>query len=561
MGTLVRHLTLWELRRTLRSGTFRFLAAAYVLVPAVALFLVARGQGKTPTPGRAPMAALLWAQEAMLFLIVALWTVWAVRQVVAEPVSDDWLLMVRWRNFVASKYLTAVGLGFLLVALGAPLTLLMAAYPDLSLSNAAAALLVLLVTVAIPVTVATFICAAADALIVNLATATLALVATGGLLYALGAPFTLYALVDAAGVSSVLDGWAGVIPWPASLGCLMLFLAVGWLWSWHHQEDFWQHPQVRASQRQVAQASMADVKQAVTGSPAPQPTPGRWERFRRRQHLRRRCDHPIYLYDATSQRVTWREVWSPETGKRLLRALPALLLLLPFAIGMVMLALELLAQAIRYFLEQTGWSLTVREYVLTRAVVSWIGLGWLALGAVTALGAEVVVRDRRRRVLTHFLLTRLSGRSIFRAKLAVVLNRAATLLLGLMALGVGLVLWGGMHWPTLLFLLLALGVYCWTYGTAAILLSAAAPTPLTATFHAFALLLGPTLGLLLWQFAGGGPTLAGNVFSPFAALLWGSGLDRGTSVLGLSVGLHLLGALLLMAWGERHFAALLLGDE
>jgi len=547
MNTLVRHLTLWALRRTLRGGTFRFLALAYLLIPALVAYLMvlvspvtvvpmSPPEIMTPAPppssvGARAFVALVFTQEALLFVLISLWTVGTIKRLIGSRVSDDWLLFMRYRDFLWSTYLSALALGLLLVVVGSPLELLVAAFGDFSLAQVGATLAALAVSVLIPVTVAAFIGGAQDTLMAHAAVVTAAVLGTGGLVYFLPLLFPaispLHVLLTATGGQWLFQTrWAdmrAVSPWPECLGLQAAGLLLIWLFSWVRAEDFWNYPGLAAwPEEKPKDANLAEVRQAIGGAVTTKPTPRREERFRWRQALRVRHDNPVFVYDLAA-----RQRWLGDWGLlcyRLGQSLARLRQVGPFTwilIGwLLLLGAAALFNCFTMVRQALGPDFN-ELYFYNRLAAIWSGLSFVFLVAVVLGGAEVVAADRERGTLESLLLTRLTGPSLFRTKLAVVLVKARFYFYFLAAGSVAFSLLGVFtQWDPLAVGLLAASAVA--YAALSIIVSTLSSTTLTAFFNALLLLVAPTVVLLLTRFAGGGIAPAWKALSPFLALKAGT---------------------------------------
>ena len=120
------HLLCWELRYALRRSLFWVMLGIAALVPPLFAWALAIAYGQGPALLYSPGCG---AQSVLVALLVATWTVYSVKRQVSTELSDDWLLIISWRQSLLTRYVAAAALG-LLIATASIVTMLLAARLD-----------------------------------------------------------------------------------------------------------------------------------------------------------------------------------------------------------------------------------------------------------------------------------------------------------------------------------------------------------------------------------------------------------------------------------------------
>ncbi|MBI2300845.1 MAG: hypothetical protein HYU66_18200, partial [Armatimonadetes bacterium] len=387
---LWRHLVQWEVRHAVRGSTFWLMAALMAAIPALLANPMSDWVGASgPDAPQLDVGTLVFAETLLLSVLVSLWTVFSVKRQVAADVSDDWLLVLTYRQSLVSRYLAGGLVGLLLLLPGILGVMLVGTATGADLTNLLGAQVLVAAGVLQAVAMASIIVAAADFLVA----------ATPVVLFVLVVLDALWCLIPVAGfcwpaAAFARDPLSGswlmyaLFSLPVCLGAL----AVGW-WK---AEDFWAY--LKMAHRKRQEASLGEVRGAVESAEAPKRGVNRATVTRNRARLLARGVDPLLAHDMA--RYPW---WFQrfEVGPNFW---------LQTAVGGLL---------VWYWM----W-LSEQQHVHTGIYFVFFGF-WMASAAVVlralSSGANIVVQEKEERTLPHLLLTPLGARQIVAMKLRVVL--------------------------------------------------------------------------------------------------------------------------------------------
>ena len=399
-----RHLVWWEVRHALTGAPFLVLLLCSAGLPlGVAACHAAVG-------GLDPASWLVGAQVLTVTVLAALWTVLAVRRLVASEPSDDWLMVVTWRQSLAARYAAGALLGLALWAAswaGAALAGALGLVPaDVELRAAqwcvGLSLLQPLATVALLVGAADFLLAGTATVLAAVLFATLA-----------------WAIVPGAGFYWLAVLAVTPLDLPAVYRPAMLWLAVPVCvfltsFGWRRSEDFW--ALLEGRRRAGADAgNVGEIRGALTSAQSPRRQAERLATARLRTLWTNLGVEPLAAHDlarfAWLRGVAWPRL-TPENRGVVARAVAAVA-------GLVVIGC--------YVADIDPCRGTALVFVL-----------WL-LGAVTALralasGVQIVFQEREHGTLEALLLTSVPPVRWLTTKLLVVLAQALPSLVVLEAL-------------------------------------------------------------------------------------------------------------------------------
>ncbi len=108
MDSRWQHLVAWELRYALRRSSFWLMLVACAALPPLFGWVLARAYGQAQWLLLAPACG---GQMVLLSALVAAWTVLSAKRQVSSELSDDWLLVITWRQSLLARYVVAALLG------------------------------------------------------------------------------------------------------------------------------------------------------------------------------------------------------------------------------------------------------------------------------------------------------------------------------------------------------------------------------------------------------------------------------------------------------------------
>ncbi|MBI5831690.1 MAG: hypothetical protein HZB16_05170 [Armatimonadetes bacterium] len=103
-----RYLLAWELRYAVRRSAFWLMLLGAALLPVAFGWAMARAYGQ---PGFMLYAPACGAQMVLLSVLVAAWTALSAKRQVSSELSDDWLLVITWRQSLLARYAAAALMG------------------------------------------------------------------------------------------------------------------------------------------------------------------------------------------------------------------------------------------------------------------------------------------------------------------------------------------------------------------------------------------------------------------------------------------------------------------
>lgn len=412
------HLVRWELRFALRRSPFWLMLLTAALVPPVVALLHHYAE---PTSAWFESTWLIGAQSLTQSALVSAWIVLSVKRQVAREVSDDWLLVIRYRQALLARYVAGAAIGLLLtVAAMLPSLALTAVLPHHAGSSLAAVLAGecwVLAGLLQPLAVSVLLVGAADFLLAPLSTVVSVLLFTalvwsalpGAGMYWLAVQHTNFALTHVYYDTPVL--WM-VVAFPVCLG-LMVF-------GWRRSEDFWTlvRPQVKG---ETNDDSIGAIRGELSSAAAPKQSAVRGSASTLRAWLAALGCEPLVRFDVARY---------PAVGLRYLGAL-----LEPGNTARR-------ARERRLWAWGLGVLLAIRHFGLVRLTAEtsyiWFALWWaLAAGTVLralASGAQIVGQERESGTLDSLVLAPLGLQRVLDTKLLVVLGQALPALVALAVL-------------------------------------------------------------------------------------------------------------------------------
>ncbi|MBI5831689.1 MAG: hypothetical protein HZB16_05165 [Armatimonadetes bacterium] len=282
------HLLAWELRYAVRRSALWVMVASAALAPPLFGWAMARAYDQPLPILYAPACG---AQALLLALLVASWTAFSVKRQVGAELSDDWLMVITWRQSLLVRYVAAALLG-LLMAVASVGTMLLVARLDPNAPaglhpaqwSAFGAVLQGLASAAVVVGAADFLLASeATVLSVQLA-------------------FTAFwSFVPVMGY--FWPAWMLTDPFQASPGCsaavfgLVATFACCWALAlgWRRSEDFW--ALLKAEHRKGQDVSIGEIRSEIAGSQSGNSASGRQALAEARTSWRLFDLEPIFVHD------------------------------------------------------------------------------------------------------------------------------------------------------------------------------------------------------------------------------------------------------------------------
>lgn len=394
-GNVWQHLLAWELRYALRRSAIYLMALTAALGPVAFGWAMARAYDRPEPLLYAPACG---AQVVLLSPLIASWTVLSARRQVSSELSDDWLLVITWRQSLLVRHLAAAVLGLAMAALSivtmlaAGECLNMQGYVWLVRSQAwvlGAALQ--------GVAAAAIVVAASDFLLASMATV-LSVQLTFALLWSfvpfVGFFWPVWLLTDPDNLgtpdSAMLFGRVAV------LACLALFA-----FAWLRSEDFWLLLQQR--RRRGYDASIGEVRSEIAGARAGASAGGREAAAAARARWRR-LRLPAWL---AADLARYPVLSLPRGSRGWLRAAGLTVL-----VGVVLLVYVSVCTA------------TGRDVLADGS--AWRVFGWWLASAVVLLravssGVQIVAQEREQGTLANLAVTPLGLASVLNGKVLVVM--------------------------------------------------------------------------------------------------------------------------------------------
>ncbi|MCC7491255.1 MAG: hypothetical protein IT204_02860 [Fimbriimonadaceae bacterium] len=384
---LWQRLVVWEVRHALRGKLFWVMAAAVAAVP----WLVAADCGLP-----AQLGAGLAASQVTVTFLVALWTVFAVKRQLDKDVSDDWLLVLSYRQSLASRFVAGGVLGLLLVAVAA--VALWSSGLTSDSSDLSQSLGLLCISLLQPLAIAAIVVAAADFLLAStpLVLFVVTVLALGSELVPVFGFAVPLAMASADNADAAVT--AGLLA-VCCIGICSLLLLLGW----RKAEDFWAYLRIAKAKAERDGASLGEVRGAVQQQAA----------------QRRRGDHSSTAnLRARWRRHGWEPLWAFDLARYPAWVRPRREHLWVGVLLLVGLIYTLVYAAVY---ESNAW-----------IYLSYFG--WWVLAATTLLrvlvsAAGIVVQEEEQGTLAALLVTPQGARWILWVKLGVVLRQALPALL------------------------------------------------------------------------------------------------------------------------------------
>jgi hypothetical protein len=412
------HLMAWELRHTLRRAPFWAMLVLGAAAPVVIAAYWAYRAHFDPNPYSHPMppkpgdlldlGVLGTAQVLTLSLLVSSWIVLSVKRFVAQDVSDDWLLVITFRQALAARYAAGAVVGLLLALANIAAALLAVCF---LVPNHAAAVAehlepIVLLSLLQPLAVASVLVGAADFLLAPAAS----------VLFIQLFAAAVWTIIPVAGywwsASLCVETLENGLSSTAMQYVLMSSVVCGLLawWGWQRSEDFWlMAPGER--RRKGYDASVGEVRGVLKSAGGPKQGVDRRAAMRTRARLHRLRVAPWIAHDLA--RYRW---WNVPRGS--------------FALGRLLQAAVVVAPV----------ALAYAAYVMSGDKRQHVGLYWgyflwWALAAGTVLralagGVQIVMAEREQGTLPNLVVSPLGMRRVLNAKLgAVVLQTAPSIIL------------------------------------------------------------------------------------------------------------------------------------
>ncbi len=398
---LWRHLVTWELRHTLRSAAFWFMAAIAFITPLLVVTIARSGSESfaTTLSHEGAPEAVIAAELTVLSLLVCLWTVFAVKRQVASDVADDWLLVLRYRQTLVSRYVSGLAVGVLLVLITSLADLLGLCYAGAEASWFLGVIpytLLKLVALIQPLALAAVVIAAADFLIASVPVVLFVLICLD--LFWCALPVTGFAYATAL----ILFSPANPLGW-LFLGLALLVCGGAVCLGWYKAEDFWTYLRLAMDKRRE---SLGAVRLAIAESQRSGTVVSRTLHAASREWWGRRGVEPLAAHDLA------RYPWGPRKTGRSYFAWQLVALLVIAVVAAYGASSFDARQSFGDILFYFAWNMTA-VIVVVRALVS---------------GAQILVQEREQGTLASLLTTRLSTARILGTKLRVVLFQALPLL-------------------------------------------------------------------------------------------------------------------------------------
>jgi len=392
-GEAWRHLVWWELRQAVSRAPYRLmLLVAAVLPPAVAAI-----HARYADTREWDLAWLVGAQVLTLSALVAAWTLLAVKRLVAREVSDDWLLVVGWRQSLAARYVAGAVLGCGLFAASVAGATAVWAWESFGWEGldfyatqviVGLSLLQPLATATLMVGAVDFLLAAPSLVLAALLFATLVWSAVPG-----GGFYWLAVLVSTGEYGEPDTPWR--LLWLAVPACVLLAC-----YGWARCEDFWQLLEGKRRPK-GSDSSVGEIRGALDSAQTPRRAADRAALACARSAWAWLGCEPLLAHDLA------RFPWLSLTGARTRLVLLFPLVALATAVGL-WCALSLMVE---------------QSYHQLAFFAAW------AIGAVTVLralasGVQIIFEEREQGGLEALFLTPISPLRLVSAKTTVVLAQA-----------------------------------------------------------------------------------------------------------------------------------------